>query len=94
MSVRENRTDNQNKNGQSKHPGNTGYTKHRTNKQSKPKGHSRMDNSETLATLGTQDTGRKQLNVRENRRGFQEWRIQRHWQHWVHKAQDENKQNN
>ena len=59
---------------------------------SKPKGHSRMDNSETLATLGTQDTGRKQLNVRENRRGVQEWRIQRHWQNWVHKTQDENKQ--
>ena len=48
-----------------------------------------MDNSETLATLGTQDTGRKQtrqINVRENRRGFKDWRIQRHWQHWVHKA--------
>ena len=22
-----------------------------------------------------------------------EWTIQRHWQHWVHKIQDENKQN-
>ena len=38
-----------------------------------------MDNPETLATLGTQDTG--QINVRENRRGNQEWTIQRHWQH-------------
>ena len=25
-------------------------------------------------------------NVRENRRGNQEWTIQRHWQHWVHKT--------
>jgi hypothetical protein len=43
-----------------------------------------MDNQETLATLGTQDTRRrqtKQINVRENRRGNQEWTIQRHWQH-------------
>jgi hypothetical protein len=38
-----------------------------------------MENPETLAKLGTQDTGRKQtkqLNVRENRRGVQVWRIQ------------------
>jgi hypothetical protein len=40
-----------------------------------------MDNPETLATLGTQDTG--QIIVRENRRGNQEWTIQRHWQHWA-----------
>jgi hypothetical protein len=26
-------------------------------------------------------------------RGLQEWIIQRHWQHWVHKTQDEDKQN-
>jgi hypothetical protein len=31
-------------------------------------------------------------NVRENRRGKQEWTIQRHWQHWVHKTQEENEQ--
>ena len=50
-----------------------------------------MDNTETPATLGTQDTGQrqaKQINVRENRRGNQEWTIQRHRQHWVHKTQD------
>ena len=32
------------------------------------------------------------INVRENRRGNQEWKIQRNWQHWVHKTQDEDKQ--
>ena len=32
------------------------------------------------------------INVRENRRGNQQWEIQRKWQHWVHKTQDEVKQ--
>ena len=31
------------------------------------------------------------INVRENLRGNQEWTIQRHWQHWVHKTQNEDK---
>ena len=75
------------KNGQSKDTGNIGYTRDSTNKcQRKSKWQSRMDNLETLATLGTQETG--QINVRENRSGNQEWTIQRHWQHWVHKTQD------
>ena len=80
-----------------------------------------MDNLEILATLGTQDTGRRkaehknttqfgdfnyqskpifhcfslfhELNIRENRRGNQEWTIQRHWQYWVHKTRDEDKRN-
>ena len=26
------------------------------------------------------------INVRENRRGNQEWTIQRNWKHWVHKT--------
>ena len=30
--------------------------------------------------------------VGENRRGNQEWTIQRNWQHWVQKTQDEDKQ--
>ena len=45
-----------------------------------------MDSTEKLATLDTQDTG--QINVRENRRGNQEWTVQRNWQHWIHQTQD------
>ena len=55
-----------------------------------------MNIPEKLVTLGTQDTERrpaKQINVRENRRGNQEWTIQRNQQHWGHKTQDEDKQN-
>jgi len=29
-----------------------------------------------------------QINVGENRRVNQEWAIQRHWQHWAHRTQD------
>jgi hypothetical protein len=50
------------------------------------KGQSKLDNPEKLATQGTQDTG--QINVREYRRGNQNWTIQRNWQHGVHKTQD------
>jgi hypothetical protein len=32
--------------------------------------------------------------VRQNRRSNQEWTIQRHWQHWVHKTQNEDKLKN
>jgi len=32
------------------------------------------------------------INVRENRRVYQEWVIHRHWQHWVHKIQNEDQQ--
>ena len=28
-----------------------------------------------------------------SKKGKQEWTIQRHWQHWAHKRQDEHKQN-
>jgi hypothetical protein len=34
------------------------------------------------------------INARENRWGNEEWTIQRHRQHRVHKTQDEDKQNN
>jgi hypothetical protein len=30
---------------------------------------------------------------REYRRDNQKWTMQRQWQHWVHKTQDEDKQN-
>jgi hypothetical protein len=44
------------------------------------------------------DTGnigytRHMTKVRENQRSNQECTVQRHWQHWVHKTQDEDKQN-
>ena len=45
-----------------------------------------MDNQETSATLGTQDTG--QISVRENRSGNKDWTIKRQWQHWTHKTHD------
>ena len=32
------------------------------------------------------------INARENRRGNEEWTTQRHWQQWVHKTHDEDKQ--
>jgi len=48
-------------------------------------------------------TSKKHINLRENRRGNQEWTIQKNWQHWVHKTiqrnwqhlgtQDEDNQN-
>jgi hypothetical protein len=31
------------------------------------------------------------IDVGENQRGNQEWRIQRHWPHWAHMTQDEDK---
>jgi hypothetical protein len=40
-----------------------------------------LDYPKKLATLGTQD----RTKGRENRRGNQEWTIQRNWQHWVPK---------
>ena len=45
-----------------------------------------MNNPEKLATYSTQDT--VQINVREHRRGNQQWTIQRNWRHIVHKKQD------
>ena len=42
-----------------------------------------MDNPETMATLGTQDTGQRQTKHT----------TQRPWQHWAHKRQDKDKQN-
>jgi hypothetical protein len=33
------------------------------------------------------------INVREPRRGNQDWRIKRHWQHWAHKRKTNNTEN-
>ena len=58
------------------------------------KGQSRMDNPETMATLGTQDTRQRQSRDTGNI-GYTRHKtktIQRHWQHWVHKTQDKDKQ--
>jgi hypothetical protein len=71
------------KNGQSRDTGNIGLTKTQDE-----------DNPETLATLGSQDTGRRQFRDTGNI-GLTRHRtktIQRHWQHWAHKTQDEDKQ--
>jgi len=32
------------------------------------------------------------INEGGNRRGHQGWTTQRHWQHWAHKTEDEDKQ--
>jgi hypothetical protein len=50
-----------------------------------------MDNSETMSTLGTQETERRQFRDNVNI-GYTRDRtktIQRQCQHWVHKRQDE-----
>ena len=36
-------------------------------------------------------TTRWKRNVREIRKGDQEWTISKHWQYWAHKTQDEDK---
>ena len=63
---------------------NWAHTRHWKNKVRKHrKGKLRMDNPETLATLGTQD--KDKYNVREYRKGNPKWTLQRNWQHRVHK---------
>ena len=41
-----------------------------------------MDNTEKT------EEAMKNGQSRENRRGNEEWTIQRHWQHWAHKTKD------
>jgi hypothetical protein len=49
--------------------------------------------SHTRHRKKTNKCNAENINVRENGRGNQEWAIQRHGQHWVHKEQDEDKIN-
>jgi hypothetical protein len=49
-----------------------------------------MDNTETLATLGTQDKNGQYRDTGNIGYTRQEWTIQRHWQHWVHKIRMDN----
>ena len=42
----------------------------------KPNVHSRMDNLETLVTLGTQDTGRRQAKQKTQHRKLKRWETQ------------------
>jgi hypothetical protein len=52
-------------------------------------GQSSIDDLETLATLGTQDTGRRQT-----KQGAIKYRRSRDTgKNWIHKTQDEDKQN-
>ena len=60
---------------------------------------STLENTEGAIKNGqSRDTGntgytrhRTKINVRKYRRCNQEWTIQNHWQHRVHKTKDENK---
>jgi hypothetical protein len=56
---------------------NIGYTRHRI------KANKQNHNTEILSTLGTTDTGQRQINKNT---------IQRYCQHWVHQTQDKDKQ--
>jgi hypothetical protein len=54
--------------------------------------HSHMENMCTInASFNNEGKVGTVNKRRENQRGNQEWTIQKHWQHWVHKTQDENR---
>ena len=101
-------------NGHLRDIGIIGYTRHRTKTSEwTPQRHwhywihmtqdedKRMDTSETLALLDTQDTGQRQANghlrdigiigYTRHRTKTSEWTPQRHWHYWIHKTQDEDK---
>jgi nitrogen fixation-related uncharacterized protein len=76
------------KNGQYRDTGNIWV--HKTQDEDKQnKGQSRIDNPETLATLDTQDTGRRQTQQGAIKNG----QYRDTGNIWVHKTQDEDKQN-
>ena len=61
--------------------GNIGHkTQEEVKQNKKPNGQSRMDKTETLATLVTRH--RKKSSKTKNLMVNQEWIRQRHWQHW------------
>jgi hypothetical protein len=101
------------KNGQSRETGNIVYTRYRT-KTNKTRGHqewiiqrenkrghhewtiqreNKRDHQEWTIQRENKTCHQEWTIQRENKTGHQEWTIQRKWQYWVHKIQDENKQN-
>jgi hypothetical protein len=53
--------------------------------------HLHMENTCIVASFNKEVRVGTVNKRRENQRGNQEWTIQKHWQHWVHKTQDENR---
>ena len=46
----------------------------------------KIANEKVGITEKDKESRHMQINVRENRKDSQEWTIQRHWHHWVHKT--------
>ena len=73
-----------------RHCGNIGYTRHRAKTNKTEETIKNGQCRDTVATLGTQDTRRRQTKQKRQSRMDNAETL---WQHWVHKTQDEDKQN-